>query len=180
MLTVKSVSLAWVKSGDVVVFFRQRGDQQDEIVHRVMQRIREGVLTRGDAVGCEDAGVVSDDNLIGRVTLRERNGRTVRVCGGWIGLCRARLLHLCWRTRRTVSRFLRRPYGMLKKSGIVPRLWKPRITRITIESTNGLYIQYIRNRRVVARSWPQQDRFECRKPWDLVIRSFEKSQSNPF
>jgi len=169
-LTVEAVSLSRVRPGDVVVFSRQRGEEQDEIVHRVMRRISGGLVTRGDAVACEDAGMVSDGNLIGRVVRRERNGRVSRVHGGWVGLCRGRALHFYWGLRRRTVRRMQKPYAMLKSTGIIARLWKPEIFRIMINSKDGPCIQHVWKNRIVARSWPDTGAFECRKPWDLVIR----------
>jgi len=174
VLKVAPLSLSRVRPGDVVVFSRQRGDAQDEIVHRVMRRISGGLVTRGDAVGREDAGVVSDGNLIGRVVRRERNGRVSRVHGGWIGLGRGRALHFYWGLRRRAVRRMQGAYDRLKATGLARLVWKPRVTRLMISSTDGPYIQYICDKRVVARFWLDTGAFECRKPWDLVIGSVEK------
>lgn len=174
VLTVEPVTHSRVKPGDVVVFSRQRGDAQDEIVHRVMRRISGGLVTRGDAVGCEDAGVGSADRLIGRVNLRMRNGRTSTVHGGWIGLGRGRALHFYWGLRRRAVQRMQGAYDRLKASGLARLVWKPRVTRLLINAAEGAYIQYICNKRVVARYWPDTGAFECRKPWDLVIGSVEK------
>ena len=170
VVTIAPTRLEELRPGDVVVFFRQRGGAQDEIVHRVMRRISGGLVTRGDAVGREDAGVVSDGNLIGRVVCRERNGRTSAVHGGWVGLCRGRALHFYWGLRRRAVRRMQKPYAMLKSTGIIARLWKPEIFRIMINSEEGPCIQHVWKNRIVARSWPDTGAFECRKPWDLVIR----------
>lgn len=179
VLTVEAVSLSRVRTGDVVVFFRQRGGGQCEIVHRVIRRVPGRLVTRGDAVGCEDVGMVGGDKLIGRVRLRMRNGRTKVVYGAWIGLCRGRWLHFYWRTRRRAVRAIQKPYAVLKASGIVPRLWKPEIFRVKLNSQDGSCIQHVWKNRIVGRFWPEENRFECRKPWDLFIdiQSTEKTSS---
>ena len=177
VLTVEPLSLSRVRPGDVVVFFRQRGDGQDEIVHRVVRRISGGLVTRGDAVGREDAGVVSDGNLIGRVVRRERNGRVSTVHGGWVGLCRGRALHFYWGLRRPAVRRMQGAYDRLKATGLARLVWKPRVTQLMISSPDGPYIQYVCDKRVVARFWPDTGVFECRKPWDLVIGSVEEVSS---
>ena len=157
-----------------MVFSRQRGEEKDEVVHRVVRRISGGLVTRGDAVGREDVGVVSDGNLIGQVVRRERNGRVSRVHGGWIGVWQGRALHFYWGLRRRAVRRMQGTYDRLKATGLARLVWKPRVTRLMINATEGAHIQYICNKRVVARFWPDTGAFECRKPWDLVIGSVEK------
>ena len=192
MLTVEPVCLPQVRPGDVVVFrgrqgrdqteivhrvvrrvkggLMTRGNEQDEIVHRVMRRISGGLVTRGDAVAQDDAWIVTDDHLIGRVCSKERNGRVSRVHGGRIGLCRGNALHVYWGLRRRAVRRMQGVYDRLKATGLARLVWKPRVTQLMISSPDGRYIQYVCDKRVVARFWPDTGVFECRKPWDLVIR----------
>ncbi len=174
VLTVEPVSLSRVRPGDVVVFFRQRGEEQDEIVHRVVRRISGGLVTRGDALAHEDKGVVTESNFVGRVCYKERNGRILIVHGGWLGRCRGWGLHCYWKVRRQGVRIIFPLYDRLRTSGIVSWFWRPRITRLMINSAKGTHIQYICNKRVVARFRPDTGAFECRKPWDLVIGPVEK------
>jgi len=174
-LAIESASLSALWSGDIVVFARQRDDQREEVVHRVVRRIPGGVITRGDASAYEDAGIVTDQNLVGRVSFKTRHGRTSWVYGGRIGLWRGRTLHFYWGLRRKAVRWIQKPYGRLRESGIAGRFWQPRIRRVMIQSAEGPCIQYIWKKRIVARAWPEQERFECRKPWDLVIRDFSSA-----
>jgi len=169
VLTIQFIPFEKLKPGDVVVFTRQNNHGREKIVHRVMRRFPGGVITRGDASTLEDCGVVTEQNLVGRVVSRERNGRISIVHGGWVGLCRGRGLHFYWRTRRRAVRVILKPYAGLKASGIVPRLWKPKIFRVKLNSENGPCIQHVWKNRIVGRFWPEENRFECRKPWDLFI-----------
>jgi len=41
---------------------------------------------------------------------------------------------------------------------------------------NKPLVKYICGGRTVARWWPEQDRFECKKPYDLVIRREDLAQ----
>ena len=170
MLLIDAAVLSELRPGDVVVFFRQRGSVRQEIVHRVARRFFDGVMTRGDAVACEDRGVVTENNFVGRVYRKERNGRISSVHGRWLGLCRGRTLHFYWKTRRQVVRTILPLYDTLKASGIIRRLWKPEITRICLASPNGRLIQFLYKKKVIARFWPEEGRFECKKPWDLVVK----------
>ncbi len=174
VLTVEAVSLSQVRPGDVVVFPRQRGPGRHEVVHRVMRRVPGGYVTRGDAAACEDAGILHDGQLVGRVCHKIRNNGVKKVQGGGIGLWRGRILHCYWALRRKAGQKTRTAYGRLCASGIARRLWTPRITRMMIASAEGACIHYICGKRIVARYWPDKDTLECRKPWDLIIGSAEK------
>ena len=171
VLSVEPVPLSQVRPGDVIVFLRQRWRNRDEIVHRVMRRVPGGFVTRGDAVAYEDAGVLHDSQLVGRVCHKIRNNCSKQVHGGGIGLWQGRILHCYWALRRKVGQTTRTAYGRLSDSGIARRLWNPRITRVMIGSAESACIHYICNKRIVARYWPDKGIFECPKPWDLVIGS---------
>jgi hypothetical protein len=174
LLTLVKAHIHDIRPGDIIVFERSGSSKTPgEIVHRVMRRSFNCLITQGDAVDHEDTVVVSANDIVGRVCYKEHNGRTSTVHGGWIGLCRGRWLHFYWRTRRQTMRVIQKPYAMLKASSIVPRLWKPEIFRVMINSEDGPCIQHVSKNRIVARFWPEQGRFECRKPWDLVIRKTE-------
>ena len=57
----------------------------------------------------------------------------------------------------------------LRKSGLISRLWHPRITQIRLQTARGSLVKYSCAGRTVARHWPEIGRFECLKPFDLVI-----------
>lgn len=174
ILTIVKPSAQNMRAGDIIVFIRYgQCNVREEIVHRVMRRLSSGLITQGDAVAHEDAGMVTEQNLVGRVFYKERNGRIRRVYGGWIGLCRGRWLHFYWGVRRRAVRGMQKPYAVLKTSGIISRLWKPEIFRVRVNSQEGPCIQHVWKDRIVARFWPEQGRFECKKPWDLVIHEVD-------
>jgi hypothetical protein len=110
---------------------------------------------------------------VGRVTHVERGGRMKPVRGGRRGLLQVRLSHLRrrlrWRGRQVAAHLGRRFYRWLRNSGLVPRLWQPTITRVHVETEAGLVVKYIHRQRTVARWWPETAKFQCRKPYDLVI-----------
>ncbi len=169
LLVVQTTRLNALQPGDVVVFTRQSSVKRQEIVHRVVRRTSDGVATRGDAVACEDTGLVNESNLVGTVFCRIRNGRLGHVHGGSRGLIRGRCLHLYNYMRRWMVRISRKPYRILRDSGIAGCLWKPHVIRVMIKSKDGPCVQFISKQQIVARHWPEIDRFECKKPWDLVI-----------
>jgi hypothetical protein len=169
-LAVAHVSLADVRPGDVVVYRRldHQGDAE-ELVHRVVTRAPGGLIAQGDSNPRADTTLVTTDNLLGRVTHIERNGRTRRVRGGRLGLLRARMLH----ARRPVWRLMacagRIPYRWLRGSDLISGLWQPVIIKIHLVMDDGPLVKYVCGGRTVACWWPEQARFECYKPYDLVI-----------
>jgi hypothetical protein len=172
-----------IRPGDVIIFRKPDSQDEevdshplddqltpDELVHRVITICREGLITRGDNNLCTDAAPVTDKNLVGRVTHVERGKKLQIVRGGQAGLLHSQILiagRLLW---KCMTRFGREPYRWLCVSGVVARIWKPHISKVRLTDNSGLVIKFICYGRTVARYWPQQGHFECKKPYDLVLR----------
>lgn len=118
VVTIAPITGVEPRVGDVVAFTLSESGRF--AIHRVVARIGEGWLMRGDSAPQADA-VVTREQLIGRVVRVERDGRDVHVgLGGeraWIGaLSRAGGLHIArtlWRLpRRVASTALRRAQGV--------------------------------------------------------------------
>jgi signal peptidase I len=173
-LVVENTPLDRIRPGDVVVFRgNDTADAPQQVVHRTIAALPEGLVTRGDNNLRVDGGLVTSDRLLGRVTHLVRAGKTRPVRGGWWGLLRVRALR-CQRLARQRGRRLiavlgRRPYRWLRNSGLVPRLWQPPVTRVQLATEDGPVVKYICHGRTVARYWPESGRFQCRKPYDLVV-----------
>ncbi|MGC9333599.1 MAG: signal peptidase I [Anaerolineae bacterium] len=175
-LTLASATIDEVRPGDVVVYTSTHGGGRDELVHRIVSVAPDGLVARGDNNPCPDPVVVTDDNLLGRVTHVERAGRTWPVPGGWWGLLHARRQRIrvaLWRWAKAVGR---RPYRRLRASGLVARYWRPTVQTVRVTTDKGPVVKYVCEGRTVAEWWPEQDRFECRKPYDLVIPRPERPQ----
>ena len=169
-LTIEPVSFADVFLGDVIAFPDPIGDDRTGVlVHRVVAILPRGLITRGDNNVRVDTSIVTAENLLGKVTSYERNGVRSKVVGGRLGLLRARLLHARIHIRNLLICIGRGPYGALRRSGLVARWWRPQVTQLRVVSERGALIKYVCGGRVVARWWQQQNRFECDKPYDLVI-----------
>ena len=192
---MKSVILSELRSGDVVIFRRlkhqeltggncQVGDgsqtselhvmeeaqTEDELVHRVIAIQSDGLVTRGDNNAYADAALVTADNLIGQVTYLERGKKLHPVHGGWVGLWRIRLLRT-WKFYlwKHIARIGSVPYHWLNSSGWVARIWHPSFVKLQLLYEGGTLVKYIYRGRVIARWWPQRVRFDCQKPYDLVL-----------
>jgi signal peptidase I len=174
-LTVAPVPLIEIEPGDVVVLRGPDGCGNDsDLVHRVVAAAPDGLVARGDSNPCDDEGRVTAANLVGRVTHFERKGRTRRVRGGRWGLLRARLLHARLPAWGLVKQVGRRPYRWLRASGLVQRCWRPAVTRVRFTTEDGPLVKYVCGGRMVASWWPEEGRFECRRPYDLIIERPEK------
>jgi signal peptidase I len=169
-LIVESTALANIRIGDVIVYRGTNHDgEEDVLVHRIVASTPNGLVTRGDNNPRVDTTLVTAENLLGRVTHVERNGITRPVRGGRLGLLHARLFRFRLSVWKFIKRLGREPYRRLRNSNLIPRLWQPNVTTLRFDTEKGSLVKYICGGRVVARWWQQQNRFECDKPYDLVI-----------
>lgn len=179
-LFVEPVPLHDLRPGDVVIYRRPESPDadQDKIVHRVIKVVPGGLITQGDNNSAADRCVVLEENLIGRISHVEREGRRRRVRGGWAGVWRSRFLHFWHPTWKHLKAWINRRifplgrwfYHWLRRSGVVARLWHPRIIQVHVETRYGSLIKYAIGNRTVAYWWPESGSFKCRKPYDLIIQ----------
>ena len=174
LTVVTTVSLADVRPGDVVVYGRlNHNGIEKKLVHRVMCARPNGLVVRGDNNPCNDSTLVTENNLVGRVSHVYRDGKRLPVRGKRFGLMRARVLHgsrRIWEVLWNAARYMgRRTYSWLRKSGLVARLWRPSIVKVQLMTDNGPLVKYVCRNRTVASHWVDEGRFKCRKPYDLVI-----------
>jgi hypothetical protein len=174
LLLVTPVAIEAIHPGDVVAFRRQAPDEDAaQIVHRVQARVGAGLITRGDHSTGPDPSPVRAVELVGRVVAVQRHGRVRRVWGGPAG----RLWALGLRFRRGLLRLAQAPYTLLRASGLVQRLWRPRLERVHLTTPEGPLVKTMHRGRTVAQWHPQTGRFWCRKPYDLVIE--RPAEGNP-
>ena len=154
-----------VKPGDVVVY-EQEGRT---IVHRVVLVGENGYITRGDNNQFADTGVVSPDQLIGRVEINEHRDGITLVRGGRGGLWLARLGSITRRLEPGLRLVIGWPYRLLKASRFMARLWKPTIYMVHLKTDTGTIVKYIYRKKTVAVWDTDRGSFDCRMPFDLVI-----------
>jgi signal peptidase I len=173
-LMIESVPLNDIRPGDVVVYRRlnHKGVCQ-ELVHRVMCTRSKDLIVRGDRNACNDSTPVTEEDLVGRVSHLNRNGKIYAVRGKTLGLLRARILHgsrhireVLWNTARRIGRG---SYHCLRQSGLIARLWRPSVVKVQLMTEDGPLVKYVCRNRTVAYHWVNEDRFKCRKPYDLVL-----------
>jgi hypothetical protein len=139
------------------------------IIHRVVAIRPAGLCTQGDNNAQVDAELVTADRLLGRVTYVERGGRRRLVRGGRAGQLWVVYLHARRCAYKMAACLGRGLYRRLRASGLMRQVWRPRITQVRLVNNHGAQVKYVCGRRTVARWWPHQNRFECQKPYDLVI-----------
>jgi signal peptidase I len=168
-LIIEPVPFTAVRPGDVVAFYPSTGNNEDvPIVHRVVAVEPTGLLTRGDNKSMIDREPVTADRLVGKVAYVERSGRG-SVHGGHAGQLWVKYLRGRFLVRNMVAKLGGRLYGYLRASDLIRTVWRPKIIQMWLVSNHKVQVKYVCGRRTVARWWPHEQRFECRKPYDLVI-----------
>jgi len=171
-LIIIQVPLDQVRIGDIVVFCDLHADDDDNsyFVHRIMQSRADGFVTRGDNNSNYDSGYLTKDNYFGKVIYVSRKNKKRTVADGPLGFLRAHFLytsHKCW---EDLYRLIGGSYNYLRKIKLLPYFWRPTFNRLLLQSSDGMLVKYLIKGRTVANWWPQQNRYTCRKPFDLVLR----------
>jgi hypothetical protein len=161
--------------GDVIVF--ADSENNGFIVHRIISTSFEGLIARGDHNRLCDSPITLD-RIVGKVELVENKSGIKSVSNGFLGLWLARFWHsLFW-----LDRFFRLifwvPYRAFRKSGLINYIWRPNIVRMKVKNPNGSQVKFIYKQSTVATWDPTYRRFDCRKPFDLVIPRPEDPKEN--
>ncbi len=174
-LLIEQVSINKLKRGDVIIFQgTDNNGEEKELVHRVVSIYKNGLVTRGDNNTQNDDILVTQKNFKGIVTHFERNGKKKPVKNGFQGMIKAKIRYSTLSIKRLIRVIFRKPYRALKKSGLVPKIWKPDIKKIFIKTSDEEIIKYIHGSHTVAQMWPKKKKFLCKKPYDLIIKPDNK------
>lgn len=168
-LIVEKVAFKQLKKGDVIIYRRTREDQNDFIAHRVTGIFSKGLITRGDNCFNHDSDPVTNENVIGRVIRYDRKEKIHRAWNGSIGRIRATLLHARQHAVGQLKCILSNPHIMLKKTGIIAKLWHPEIELIQFETPDGPLIKYLHYGKTVAIFQKSNSRFCIKQLFDLVV-----------
>lgn len=156
-----------VEIGDVIVYKGQIDSRN--IVHRVVSVSANGFLTRGDNNKGLDPYLVERHQVLGKVERFEKQGKSKPVIGGQRGLWMAKAQWALLRLDVWFRKIFWKPYFLLRASGVVSRLWRPSISIMNLQTESGTLVKYIYKQRTVAVWDASQQKFDCRKPFDLVI-----------
>jgi len=157
--------------GDVVVFVNPV--KNGYVVHRVVSVSKAGLITRGDSNWSNDGQPVALEQVIGRVEMVEIKEHLKPVRGGMGALWSARAGWLARKLSAWLLPIMARPYRLIRGSAVVRRVLQRCFSRhlmvVQIETPYGPLFKTTYRGRTVARWWPQSNRFECRKPYDLFV-----------
>lgn len=170
-LSIEKIPFNQIRQGDLIIFRKTINGQAEFVVHRVHAIETDGLVTRGDNLRGKDCGLVTADNLIGRVVRFDRHEKTLIVGNGFNGRLRAKWLHFRLIMKRLLKRAFRMPYRLLKKSGIVAKIWRPDIKMILFQTPDGPLIKYIHKNHTIANSWVSLNITQIKKPYELVIQN---------
>jgi signal peptidase I len=158
--------------GDVIVFADP--GKNGFIVHRIVSDSPKGLNTQGDHNRYQDVAPVALNQIVGKVEFVENKRGLKPVANGRLGLWLVRV----WQAISWLELLLRRifwmPYQFVRKSGVVSRIWRPRIFKIQTQKADGLQYKYVYKRRTVATWDPVLGEFICNKLFDLVIPNPEE------
>jgi signal peptidase I len=160
--------------GDVIVIIAP--NNKEFIVHRIISASPEGLITRGDHNRLYDPSPVTLDQIVGKVELVENKRGIKPVANGLLGLWLARIWHTVFWLERLFRRMFWKPYQLVRKSGLVSFIWRPNIIKMQVQKADGSQVKYIYKQCTVAIWDPTLQRFDCRKPFDLVIPYPEKAK----
>ena len=165
VLRIQAVFPGELRMGDVVAF--RSGGQV--LAHRIVGFENGAFQTQGDSNWRPDSAPLAPAEIIGLVAQRERAGRLSQVAGGGRGLRRAEALHALAFLRWGILWLLAPAYrGLRARRWLVP-LWRPRVVAVRFSAAGRSTVKFIHRGRTVACWNPQEERWTCRKPYDLVL-----------
>ena len=139
------------------------------IAHRIVARHPNGFLMQGDGNGRPDLEPLANMNFRGKAVARERRGTLARLAGGRQGHRRGQILRACSRFRIRLVWMLDWPYRLLRSSRWAVRFWHPDMRAVRFATPSGWLTKFICRGKTVAVWAPQSGRWECRRPYDLVL-----------
>lgn len=154
--------------GDIIVYQGRVGPRN--IVHRVVSVSKNGFLTRGDNNKGFDPYPVDIVQVIGKVEKVEKSGTVSPVLSGKCGLSLAKVYWLFLWLDSWIRSIFWKPYSALRNSKIIFWIWHPIISVVHLQTEHGLLVKYIHKHQTVATWNSEKKKFDCRKPYDLIIR----------
>lgn len=165
VLQIRPASAGELRRGDVVAF--RSGGQV--LAHRIVGFENGAFRTQGDGNWRRDSTPLVPGEIIGLVAERERAGRRSQVAGGGQGRRRAGILHALAFLRWGILTLLAPAYRGLRARRWLAPLWRPRVVAVRFSAAGRLTVKFIHRGRTVACWDPQEERWTCRKPYDLVL-----------
>jgi signal peptidase I len=157
--------------GDVIIY--QDLECKRNVVHRITAISPQGFITRGDNNPHNDPTPIAPHQIMGKVELIDQHDQISPITGGYCGLWATRASWLFRRSWNGFCRSFSRPYRWLRSHGWMRLIWRPRLITLYLLTDQEHLIKYLYHGHTIACWWPDQNRFECRKPFDLVLRKID-------
>jgi signal peptidase I len=169
ILHVRPYGRTTIQCGDVVVFPSPAAGFK--VVHRVVSAEGNEIRTKGDNNPHVDSWTLKPEKIIGRVEWIERDGKRIRIYGGWRGRAQAEALKAA-RLFGSGVRFVLRPlYRRLSRNRVLKQWLAERsLTRvISISRPEGIELQLLLGRRVIGRRPAGRRTWHIRRPFLFVV-----------
>lgn len=165
-LKVVKVEVDELKLGDIIVFNEAEGDKN--VVHRIISLKNDKIVTRGDCNRHVDKGFLLNKKLIGKVVGFDRKEKYLIVANGILGYLSSRLIRAKLLCKIVLFSLLKPSYSLIKKTQIVPKIWKPDLQLMTFKSNNGDILKYTHNGKTILVYESNKIRFQ--RPYDLLFK----------
>jgi len=162
--------------GDVVII--NNPEITNYVVHRIVSSSEKGFITRGDHNRLPDVLTITIEQIIGKVEFVENKHGVHRVANGNPGLWVGRMWQWVFGLDRLIRRLFWIPYNFIRERRLAAMFWQPKISKLQINSEKGQQIKYLYRNSTVAIWDSSCRRFDCRKPFDLIIPPPENLQSH--
>ena len=160
-----------ISIGDVIIF--QMQNCKGYTVHRVVSASDSEIFTKGDNNSNIDRESVDPKRVIGRVEALVEDGKKIKFNADKFKLLRVQIRWFFFDIKILLKKPLRPVYrylkSYLKNSRILKILFSRKIKKIILTSSDGEVVKFLFKGHTVAQWWPEQDRFLCKKPFDLFI-----------
>jgi len=169
LLRVRPYGGERVRPGDIVCFRSLDGGRT--VVHRVVAVGEEGIRTRGDRNGQDDAWVLPAADIIGRVTAAQRGTRRRKVPGGWRGFAALHYARLGSGIGRRAGTVPHKLYELAASLGpfdrLLPRALRPRMVRF--DARHRVLLRLVMGRQAVGQYDDQRAVWHIRRPFRLFV-----------
>jgi hypothetical protein len=126
-----------VNLGDVIVF--RDPERKIKVIHRVVSRTPQGIVTMGDNNSKVDPHILGPDQILGRVICGRRGDDRINVFGGPLGTIQAARVRSFNKLHQTLCLILKPPYRLL--SGCIRLPVKKRV--IAFQRPEGKELQLL-------------------------------------
>ena len=157
-----------IRRGDVIYFTHQ--GELPAVVHRVIGITGQGIITRGDYNPVSDDWILSEQQVIGRVTAAWRGSQRRVIRGGWLGLQQDQVLRVLRWLTQSFSRQLSPVYQHLCAAGflshLLPERLRPRIIHFRAGDREQLFLFW---GRILIGRYVETEGWIIQRPFRLVV-----------